>query len=532
MSSSQPAAPQESSSSQIGMWDAVSIIVGIIIGAAIFASPPGVFYNSPETWSVFGRTFTLSPAWGGMLAWLLVGILSLIGALCYAELGTTYPTTGGDYTYISRAYGHGPGFVFAWAEMSIIRTGGSIAAMAYVFAEYADSLLHNLAGPIVEGAPPANFYQSIFVHLGKYSQLTFAAVPIVFLTLINALGLKPGKWTQNLLALVKVLGVLGIVATGALSFLWPRTAEDALPLANAQQNIEFKVANLPPPTYALALVFVFYAYGGWNEAAYVAAELRNRRRNLILALMIGVGAVTLIYLAVNGAYLTSLGLTRVQGSKAIAADVMKLSLGKQGAIAISILIMISALGAINGLLFTGVRLYSNFGQHERLFAWLSRRRPGGVPYGALFIQTFFSLALISLLETSGIWKPWVAPKLSQALNLVNIGLPGKFMKTDKLGFDDIVTCTAPVFWLFFTLSGYALIVLRSRDRNLERPFRVPLYPILPIIFCLSSLFMLYKSTTWALFQSPAEIMVVGLFLLLGIPLYALSGSSSAKPSSI
>jgi amino acid transporter len=278
-------------------------------------------------------------------------------------------------------------------------------------------------------------------------------------------------------------------------------------------------------------VFLFYAYGGWNEAAYVAGELRNRRRNMILALMVGVGAVTLIYLAANGAYLAALGLGRVRASEAIAADVMTLPLGSRGAIAISILIMISTLGAINGLLFTGIRLYSNFGQHERLFAWLSKRVIGSVPLGALLVQTFFSLALILLFETTDQWKPWLTPKLSSLLAVFDMGLPENFEHKPQ-GFVDVVNCTAPVFWCFFTLSGYALIVLRSREPERERPFRVPLYPILPIIFCLSSLFMLYKSAAYAITKGPAEIMIVATFLILGIPLYAFSGPTAAKSSSV
>jgi amino acid transporter len=526
---SSPVYPKETSAPQLGLWDTVSIIVGIIVGATIFASAPNIFFYTPDASTIFGYKITMSAAWSCLICWGLVGVLSLIGALCYAELGTAYPTSGGDYTYLSRAYGHGPGFIFAWAEMSIIRTGGSITVMAYVFAQYADRLLRSLAGPVVEGAPP-NFIQTAYAHLGHYSQLVLTVLPVLLLTLVNMVGLKSGKWTQNLLSMVKVLGLLAIIGTGALYFLWPRSAEDVLPLVQAEKNIADKAVYLPPPSFALALVLIFYAYGGWNEAAYVAGELRNRRRNLILALMLGVGAVTLIYLAVNGAYLSSLGLTRVRGSKAIAADVMKLSMGENGSIAMSALIMISALGAINGLLFCGIRLYSNFGQHERLFAWLSRKSIGSVPWGALFVQTFFSLALIILFETGNIWKPWIAPKLESALQPFNMSLPDKFNKEPMDGFNDIVACTAPVFWLFFTFTGFALIVLRSREPERERPFRVPLYPLLPIIFCLSSLFMLYKSTAWAIQQGPAEIMIVLLFLLLGIPLYALSGPPKSNPS--
>ncbi len=253
----------------------------------------------------------------------------------------------------------------------------------------------------------------------------------------------------------------------------------------------------------------------------MAAELRERRRNVIRGLVIGVGLVTLIYVAVNAAYVAALGVDRVRAAPVVAANIMELPLGKPGAKLISALIVISALGAINGLMFTGVRLYSTFGRRERLFAWLSHRgRLWPVPPGALLVQTFFTIALIAIFEFGPSWKPWVA---DQAWLQGGYDLGEAFRNKPGNGFDDLVACTAPVFWLFFTLTGYALIVLRSRDRGTERPFRVPLYPVLPLLFCGSSLFMLWRSTKWAATQGPAELAVVALFLLLGVPLYALSG---------
>lgn len=499
------AAPTSSTASRLGMWDAVSIIVGIIVGASIYRSPWLIFSNLPETYTVplVNYSFT-APAWAsGLAVWGLVGILSLIGALCYAELGTAYPTSGGDYTYLTRAYGQGPGFLFAWSEMAIIRTGGSIAAMAYVFADYANRLY-----PLKNLPPSVDF-------LSAKPGLTYAAAAIVLLALINLIGLQPGRIVQNLLTVVKVLGLLGIIAAGFLYFLWPRTAESVVPAE----------APIFPPgglDLGFALVLVFYAYGGWNEAAYVAGELRDRRRSVVLSLMLGVGLVTVIYMAVNGAYLMGLGAGRVRASHTVAADLMQLPLGEPGEKVISALIMLSALGAINGLLFTGIRLYSTFGSHERLFSGLAPGQ-GRAPIGAIFVQVLFSVGLMALFEFGDRWKPWVEAQFGR----VGIGMPENFSKPAG-GFDDIVACTAPVFWLFFTATGYSLIVLRSRDRTTERPFKVPVYPILPMIFCASSLFMLYRSTTWAYKQGPAELMTVALLVLLGIPLYALSGPTEPR----
>jgi amino acid transporter len=479
-SSPEPTAPQ------LGLLDAVSIIVGIIIGATIYEMPPLIFGNFTRPEYAIG-------------VWVLGGFLSLVGALCYAELATSYPTSGGDYTYLTRAYGPSIGFLFAWSEMAVIRTGGSIAAMAYVFASAAKSL------------PGAD--------IGLRSQMIYASAAIIVLALINLAGLRPGKLTQNLLTLAKVLGIGGIIVAGTIWFLRGNTPPSGEP---------------PPPpkdvwgSFALAMVFVFYAYGGWNEAAYVAAEVRNRSRNILRALVIGVSMVTVIYVVVNLAYLGGLGFDGVRSFEGglVPARVLKLHLGDHGALAMNLLIMISALGAINGLLFTGIRLYGTFGSDERLFAQLARRGAKVAP-GAVFVQVFFSLALIALIEYSDWWKvglSWLAEKCTVELPSAlrpNTGEP------QPKGFKDLVTCTAPVFWLFFSLTGYSLLVLRARDHERVRPFRVPLYPLTPLLFVASSLFMLYRSTTYALGQAPAEAVIVILLMLLGVPLYALSGPPRA-----
>jgi amino acid transporter len=224
-----------------------------------------------------------------------------------------------------------------------------------------------------------------------------------------------------------------------------------------------------------------------------------------------------LYLAVNAAYVGALGFEPLKRSKLAAADLMSLPLGEAGAKAISILIMISALGAVNGLLFTGMRLYSTFGSRERLFGWLTRS-PSAVPYGAIAVQMIFSVGLMILFETGEIWKPGLADGLAR----IDINVPGSFTRRAS-GFDDVVAATAPVFWLFFLLTGYSLIVLRGRDRAAERPFRVPLYPLTPLLFCAASAFMLYHSTRYALTLGPGELLIVAGFMLLGVPLYALSG---------
>jgi APA family basic amino acid/polyamine antiporter len=473
--------------------DAVAIIVGIIIGSSIYKAPPDVFVSAGGDWQA-------------LLVWVLVGLLSLVGALCYAELATAYPTAGGDYTYISRSFGSGFGFFFAWAELAIIRTGGSIAIMAYVFAQYADTFLASaglsLLSPGENNRPPT----TTGIPLGVYAVLSILA-----LTLVNALGIRPGKWTQNILTLVKVLGLGGVVVAGVVAYY--TIAPQEVPAVEPAERLPFQ-------TLALAMVFVFYAYGGWNEAAYVASEMRGNRRSIAWALILGTGLVTLIYVAVNLAYLMGLGYAAATRSEAIASDLLAVPLGTAGSQAMAVLVMISALGAINGLLFTGVRLYRTFGNDHRLFRFLGRENSRGVAINSLAAQTIFSLAIVALIETVAFWKP----QLGQLLQSLGIDLGFEY-SASKPGFDTLVIATAPVFWLFFTLTGIAYFVLRDSDAGRERPFKLthPWYPLLPLAFLGSSLFMLQRSLDYALMQKPAEAIVVGFVLMLGIPLYFISG---------
>jgi APA family basic amino acid/polyamine antiporter len=452
--------PADRPAAQLGLWDVVSIILGIVVGAGIYETPPRVF------------SLVSGPA-EAMAVWAACGLLAFVGALCYAELATTYPRSGGDYVYLGRAFGPWLGFLFGWAQLAVILTG-SIGMMAYVFADYAVQLWELAPG---WGTP-------------------CAAAAVVVLTLLNALGLVFGKSVQNLLTAAKVLGLGGILVAG---FGWSASA--------AAQ------AYAPPEktSLGLTLVFVLYTYGGWNDAAFVAAEMRNGARNIPRALLLGTGAVALLYVLVNAAYLLGLGFDTARNSKAIAAAVLAKPLGLWGQRAMCMLVMVSALGAVNGLIFSGVRVYSSLGADHPAFAWLgtwSRRR--GAPLGALVTQAVICLGLIGLVGTA-------AGQTLAGWALTAVGLK-PLAHDGRGGFDMLLTYTAPVFWLFFLLTGLSLFVLRERDADRPRPFRVPFYPYLPLVFCATCLYMLYSSADYA----GAHTAVGGLLLLAGLPLYEVS----------
>ncbi|MGF1482616.1 MAG: APC family permease [Cyanophyceae cyanobacterium] len=423
----------------LALTDAVSLIVGVVIGAGIFETPTLVAANASSREVV-------------LLAWLLGGGISLIGALCYAELATAYPHTGGNYHYLMRAFGSPLAFLFAWSRMTVIQTG-SIALLAFVFGDYASQLLR----------------------LGAYSSSIYAALAVVGLTVTNIIGVRQGKWTQNWLTMAKVLGLLLVVLVGMVF---------ASPSSTATFN-----APISPRSFGLTMVFVLLSYGGWNEAAYISAELRNLQRNMVRSLLWSVGIITVIYLAINLAYIQGLGLIEMAASEAVGADLMRRALGEPGAWFISLLISVSTLGAINATIFTGARTNYALGKDFSLFRILGRwHHRASTPIPALLVQGAIALGLIMLGTLT------------------------------RHGFETMVDYTAPVFWFFFLLTGVTLFVLRRREPHVTRLFRVPAYPLTPILFCSICGYLLYSSLTYTGVGALIGVAVV----MAGIPLLLLS----------
>jgi basic amino acid/polyamine antiporter, APA family len=418
----------------IRLVDAIALIVGLVIGAGIFETPALVAANTNSEFAV-------------LQVWMLGGVISIIGALCYAELATTYPHIGGSYDYLRRAFGQSSAILFAWARMSVIQTG-SIALLAFVFGDYASQILP----------------------LGNFSAGIYAALAIAFLTALNIFGVKHSKRLQNWLTITTILGLLAVIIIG-LTFPIAAAAPAPAPASAAR-------------SWGSAMVFVLLSYGGWNEAAQISAEIENYQRNIVRSLLWGLGIITALYLLINLAYLNGLGLAGMAQSPAVAADLMRSAFGEPGAKFISILVVICTLDSINATIFTGARTNFALGQDVAAFRWLGVWQDlHSTPTAAYLFQGAISLALVGL----GI--------------------------VTRDGFKTMVDYTAPIFWFFFLLSSISLLVLRVRDPARPRPFQVPLYPVVPLLFCAACGYLLYSSLVYTGTGAIVGVIVVAL----GIP---------------
>lgn len=433
------------------LGDAVAMIVGIVVGVGIFRAPSIVAGSVANT----GMFFAL---------WIAGGLISLVGALCYAELGSAYPNAGGEYFFLRRAYGGSLAFLFAWARMTVIQTG-AIAAIAFVIGDYASQLWP----------------------LGDKSSAIYAAVAIALITGLNIIGTTQGKWLQNALTAVLVLSMLGVVTAG-------------LTAAPATVPAPVAAATGVPLFSELALIFILLTYGGWNEAAYLTGEMRDAKRGIVRALIIGIVIITALYLLINLAYFNALGLAGIRASKAVATDLMRVTWGGAGATVLGVAVVTAALSTLNATVFTGARTNFALGRDFGLLRFMGHwNKRSDSPVPALLVQGAIAMLLVLLASYT------------------------------PDGFKTLVAYTAPAFWLFFLLTGESLFVLRGQTPVNVDPFRVPLFPWTPLLFCAMCGYMLYSSVSYALSLDSGSIgAMVGIGVLLaGLPLMYFARAAEA-----
>lgn len=416
---------------------AISVIVGIVIGIGIFRLPPIVAQQASTDLQFLSF-------------WLAGGAISLLGALCYAELAAFKPDSGGEYYFLSEAYGSFPGFIFSWGRMTVIQTG-SIALAAFILGEYATLLLD----------------------LGPYSSSIYAAAAVIFITGLNLYGTGQSRKAQNIMALfiVLVLVGLGCISFLTVSFQDPSAADRVWAFPNLEST-------------GTAMIFVLLTYGGWNEAAYISAEIKEVKKNMSWVLVAGIATITTVYVLVNGAYIHILGLEGLQQADTVGANFTEKILGPEGAIGVSLIVIIASLSTTNATVITGARTNYALGRDFKVLGFLGKwHGPRNTPTNALIVQGSISLLLVLL---------------------------GTFTQE---AVSTMVDYTAPVFWLFLLLSTMSIFVFRNRYAESEIPYKVPFYPVTPILFILACSYMLYSSLV---FTGPGALYGVAI-LCLGIP---------------
>lgn len=420
---------------QLGLGDSVSLVMGIMIGSGIFLMAGSVAHDVHSIAAVIAL-------------WTLGGLMSLAGALSLSELGAAFPAAGGLYVYLAEAYGPVAGFIYGWASVSLIHAG-SIATMAAAIGFYSAPLL---------GLPPL---QQKLLQVGC----------IAFFTVVNSIGVTTGKRVQNMLTVLKVSGlvlmVIALYANGSTHLV--------------TSNFLTPGHGLQVTSLGIALVAVLWAYDGWHVVSFTAGEIRDPGRTLPRALWIGTLATTAIYLVTNVAYYAVLSPTAIRATDRVAAAAVQQVLGPRAGLLISILIIVSILGAINGVVLGAPRVnlaMARDGLFFRQFAYINRR----------------SHAPVVAVVAQGAW----------AILFTLIGT-----------FRELFTSYVFTSWIFYGLSVAAVILLRRRRPDLDRPYRCPGYPFTPIFFIAASLGIVVTTFVTNLRQA---LLGVGL-IMVGLPLY-------------
>ncbi len=421
----------------------MAVIVGIVVGIGIFRLPPIVAANSSG-----GLQF--------IMFWVAGGLISLMGALCYAELSSAMPDAGGEYHFLRKAFGPATGFFLSWGRMTVIQTG-SIALVAFIMGDYA----------------------SVILDLGPYSSSLYAAATVILLTGLNVMGTLHSRRTQNILASVIVLTLVTVSVAGLVF-----SPGDGFSGSSAGGQGIFAGG-----TPGLAMIFVLLTYGGWSEAAYLTGELHNVKRSIVRALVFGIIVITTLYVLVNLVYLYVLGFETLRESDTVGYLLTERIFGPGGSLAVAVLVIISALSTANATIITGARTNYALGRDFRLLGFIGKWNDGSnSPVNALLFQGAIALILVG----TGAWS-------QQAISTM-------------------VDYTAPVFWIFILLTTISLFVFRFRKSNVSGSFRVPLYPLPPLLFLAACGYMLYSSLAYT---GTGALVGAGI-LLAGVPVYFLA----------
>lgn len=431
---------------ELNLFDAVAIVVGTTIGSGIFLIPSAIAADLNSLGTV-------------LVVWVIGGILTVFGALSLAELGAMYPGTGGLCLYLRKAYGPLPAFLYAWGLLFLIHSG-SIAALSVAFGLYVGQIL------------PMTILQ----------EKALSAGCVLAFTAISCLGIRGGKLTQNLIATAKIAGLAGIILLLCTC--------GSRPLHFFEAGIGTGGPAFSLAKFGIALVAVLFAYEGWHVVSFVAGEMKRPQAHLPQGLFYGTAIIMLIYLAANIGYYHLLSAAQIRGSDAVAAFAVGKILGPTAKTIISILILVSILGSMNGLVLTGPRVYyamAREGLFPGFFGQISNRYR--TPMLALIVQGAWS----AVLAVSGSYE--------------------------QLFTDVIFTA-----WIFYGLAVGGVLVLRRKQPRVNRLFRVPGYPWVPVLFCMAAIGLVIST----IMERPGGALIGAALVASGIPVYAFLAKPSAN----
>jgi APA family basic amino acid/polyamine antiporter len=430
---------------ELGGWEATAIVIGIMIGTGIFIVPAQI------TRSMGTRDAALS-------VWAVTGLLSLFGALSFAELAAMMPQAGGQYVFLREAYGPLTGFLCGWSFFVAAQTAG-ISVLAVGFAEYA----------------------SEFLPLTPWELKAVAAASIVVLTAINYRGVREGGALQSILTGAKVGAIAVIILLGYVLVRGLPGGPDTLAAPTGRRFVA---------SFGVAMVGAFWAFEGWNACTFAAGEVKRPERNVPLALIAGTGAVVVIYMALNLVYFHVLPMDQVARSSRVGADAAARIFGHTGAYLVSLLIIISTLGSLNGSILAAPRVYYAMARDGLFFRWCARVHPRfHTPHMALIAQ--------------GLW----------AITLVAVGT-----------YEQLFTYAIFAAFVFYALTALAVVVLRHTRPDAPRPYRAFGYPYVPIIFVLGSTWFLVNT----LMEEPMEAGFGAVMLGVGVLVYWFWKRQSAR----
>ena len=415
----------------MGLLDAASLVVGTVIGSAIFLVPAEIARSLP------GRGLTL-------LVWVVSGVLSFFGALAYAELGAMLPSTGGQYVYLRAAFGPLWAFLCGWTFFFVIQSG-AIATLAVGF----------------------SIYLGYFMPMAPWASRAAAIGLIALLSWVNCRGVREGAWVQNLFTALKLGGL--VVLIGAAFLTPPAAGPEAVPTA------------FSPAAFGTAMIACLWAYEGWYALSFVAGEVRHPQRNIPRALAFGTGLVVLIYTLANLAYLRLLPVAEMARTSRVASTVAERAMGHYGAVLVALTVLFSIVGATNGSILSTSRVY------------FAQARDG------LFFRA--AGAIHPKYET-----PWVSICLQSGWAAL-LALSGSY----ELLFSFVMFGA----WLFYGLTVLGVVVLRRRQPDLPRPYRMWGYPVTPLLFAATSFWLVWNT----LFTAPLPSMAGVGIMASGVPVY-------------